>query len=34
MNAGRLIGELESDTPDIEHAFFDAVRVDDEGASR
>ncbi|KRB38639.1 ABC transporter ATP-binding protein [Microbacterium sp. Root180] len=30
MNAGRLIGDLEVATPDIEHAFFEAVRADDE----
>src|SRR3982751_5963519 len=30
MNAGRLIGELAPDTPEIEHAFFEAVRADDQ----
>lgn len=34
MNAGRLIGELAPDTPEIERAFFDAVRIDDERAGR
>ncbi len=34
MNAGRLIGELAPDTPEIEHAFFEAVRADDEEANR
>lgn len=34
MNAGRLISDLASDTPEIEHAFFEAVRVDDEKANR
>ena len=34
MNAGRLIGDLAPDTPEIEHAFFEAVRADDEGANR
>lgn len=34
MNAGRLIGDLDPATPEIEHAFFEAVRVDDEKASR
>lgn len=34
MNAGRLIGELAPDTPEIERAFFDAVRVDDERVGR
>jgi len=33
MNAGRLIGELAPDTPEIEHAFFEAVRADDERAT-
>ena len=27
MNAGRLIGDLAPDTPEIEHAFFEAVRA-------
>ncbi len=34
MNAGRLIGDLAPDTPEIEHAFFEAVRADDERANR
>jgi ABC-2 type transport system ATP-binding protein len=34
INAGRLIGELEPGSPDIEHAFFEAVRIDDEKAQR
>jgi len=34
MNAGRLIGDLAPDTPEIERAFFEAVRADDERASR
>lgn len=34
MNAGRLIGDLAPDTPEIEHAFFEAVRSHDEGAIR
>ena len=34
MNAGRLIGDLAPDTPEIEHAFFEAVRADDEQANR
>lgn len=34
MNAGRLIGELAPDTPEIERAFFDAVRIDDERPGR
>jgi len=34
MNAGRLIGELAPDIPEIEHAFFEAVRADDERAGR
>lgn len=34
MNAGRLIGDLDPATPEIEHAFFDAVRIDDEMATR
>ncbi len=33
MNAGRLIGTLDVKTPDIEHAFFEAVRLDDERAA-
>ena len=34
MNAGRLIGDLDPATPDIERAFFEAVRIDDERAGR
>jgi len=34
MNSGRLIGDLDPATPEIEHAFFEAVRLDDERASR
>lgn len=34
MNAGRLIGELDPSTPAIEHAFFEAVRINDEKAAR
>jgi ABC-2 type transport system ATP-binding protein len=30
MNAGRLIGDLDPGTPEIERAFFEAVRLDDE----
>jgi len=33
MNAGRLIGDLAPDTPEIEHAFFEAVRADDEAGN-
>lgn len=31
MNAGRLIGDLDPATSEIERAFFEAVRIDDEG---
>jgi ABC-2 type transport system ATP-binding protein len=34
MNAGRLIGDLDPGTPEIEHAFFEAVRLDDERVIR
>jgi ABC-2 type transport system ATP-binding protein len=34
MNAGRLIGDLDAATPEIEHAFFEAVRIDDEWVGR
>lgn len=34
MNGGRLIGELAPGTPEIERAFFDTVRVDDERGAR
>jgi ABC-2 type transport system ATP-binding protein len=34
MNAGRLIGDLDPATPEIEHAFFEVVRLDDERAPR
>jgi ABC-2 type transport system ATP-binding protein len=30
MNAGRLIGDLDPATPELERVFFDAVRIDDE----
>ena len=30
MNAGRLIGDLDPASVDLEHAFFEAVRLDDE----
>lgn len=33
MNAGRLIGQLDPGAPEIEHAFFETVRRDDERAS-
>lgn len=34
MNAGRLIGDLDPGTPEIERAFFEAVRLDDERVAR
>jgi ABC-2 type transport system ATP-binding protein len=34
MNAGRLIGDLDPATREIEHAFFEVVRIDDEHADR
>ena len=34
MNAGRLIGELAPDISEIERAFFELVRADDEKAGR
>lgn len=34
MNAGRLIGDLDPSVPEIERAFFEAVRLDDERAGR
>lgn len=34
MNAGHLIGDLDPATPEIERAFFEVVRVDDEAAVR
>lgn len=34
MNGGRLIGDLDPSTPEIEHAFFEAVRIDDETTAR
>ena len=34
MNAGRLIGDLDPATQEIEHAFFEVVRIDDERAAR
>jgi ABC-2 type transport system ATP-binding protein len=33
MNRGRLIGGVEPTTPDIERAFFEIVRLDDETAT-
>ena len=30
LNAGRLIGKLDTTGPDLEHAFFERVRADDE----
>jgi len=30
MNAGRLIGELDTTGPDLERAFFERIREDDE----
>ncbi|GAA1702258.1 hypothetical protein GCM10009808_20240 [Microbacterium sediminicola] len=30
MNAGRLIGELDPQVTDIEHVFFERIRLDDE----
>ena len=30
MNAGRLIGELDTTGPDLERAFFERIRLDDE----
>lgn len=30
MNAGRLIGQLDTTGSDLEHAFFDRIRTDDE----
>lgn len=30
MNAGRLIGELDTTGPDLERTFFERIRVDDE----
>lgn len=33
MNGGRLIGDLDPATPEIERAFFEAVRLDDERSS-
>jgi ABC-2 type transport system ATP-binding protein len=34
MNAGRLIGDLDPATHEIEHAFFEIVRIDDERSAR
>ncbi len=34
MNAGRLIGDLDPAIPEIERAFFEAVRIDDQGVER
>ena len=30
LNAGHLVGELDPRAPELEHAFFEAVRLDDE----
>lgn len=32
MNRGKLIGELDPSTPDLEHAFFEQIRQDDDHA--
>ena len=32
INAGRMIGQLEPNTPELERAFFESVRLDDEVA--
>ena len=34
INRGRLIGDLDPATHDIEHGFFETVRIDDEGSIR
>lgn len=34
INAGRLIGDLDPAAPEIEHAFFEVVRIDDERSQR
>lgn len=34
INRGRLIGALDPATPDIEHGFFETVRMDDERGVR
>jgi ABC-2 type transport system ATP-binding protein len=34
INAGRLIGDLDPGTPEIERAFFDTVRIDDARGAR
>jgi ABC-2 type transport system ATP-binding protein len=34
INAGRLIGDLDPSTPEIERAFFDTVRIDDARGAR
>ena len=34
INRGRLIGDLDPATHDIEHAFFETVRIDDEESIR
>ena len=30
INAGRLIGELDTTGPDLERTFFDRIRIDDD----
>jgi ABC-2 type transport system ATP-binding protein len=34
INAGRLVGDLDPGTPEIERAFFDTVRIDDARGAR
>ena len=34
INRGRLIGDLDPETQDIEHGFFEIVRIDDERGVR
>ena len=34
INRGRLIGDLDPATHDIEHGFFETVRIDDERGVR
>jgi ABC-2 type transport system ATP-binding protein len=34
INRGRLIGDLDPTTHDIEHGFFETVRIDDENSVR
>jgi ABC-2 type transport system ATP-binding protein len=33
LNAGHLVGQLDPREPELEHAFFEAVRLDDERTS-